>query len=677
MKHFISFQKRKGLSVPVTTDIIYSNESLVHQFNHELMTYGYFLNKDLFERLSIQSEEVIQSVYNDILTGIRRVVGNGGHEPIYRNFPQSVLELSYRDYVYNALSHYWSLGSWRPEDKEYLNREFKIEAVNFKPISLLTIAEYDSIFTDILYSGSSISQNDKVIVDWFIDNGYEFSLSNITFKETIAYVGKRLLENANTPRIPTKDATNVLRIYSAYSGGDEGLKENTRFKNPNANQVRILLSTLEDCYNLEESFKIYREKWLKLLFYLNPLTKKNKTLYPNVYSHAVLLRNSPKELRTFNSRVEELLGNKDILVLDLLKTRSGAFMRRLDHCVRLFGMTALNKWLETKPNLLQSVTTYNHFTDRDKDQSGRGAVLASQSKSEVVTYDALAPLDSKLVSSIKDLLLDNIKASKSNELKDKKIFIDRTLYYRPLALNNRAASLSLDGKVNGTIEVAEEGKTIRMYVHWHGRNDIDLSGLVLTNDGGYTKVGWNGSHLMTDSIVYSGDNTGYSEKNAEYLDINVGKLPSNVEWVITEARIYSGPSSFSAYPEKAVAGWMVRKHPEANNHWIPNTIEHGQVLNSKSKVAYLMALHVPTRSLVYLDLAMGNSIVSGSEDAIKMKMFLETFITLDTGESGVVWDKINQGHILNVISENVVDNKDEADLVFDENTTWEAVAKYF
>lgn len=675
MKNFISLQKRKGLYV-VASEVIHNNDGLVHQLNHELMKYGYVLSRDVFDTLSTQSEAYIQDVYNDLLQGIKRVVGGDGHEPIYRNFPQSVLALSYTEYLMNAICHYWSWGTWRPEDAEYVQREFKLEPVNYKSLSLLTKSEFDSIFTDILYSGSSVSAFDKQILDWFIDNQYTFDFSKITFKETSAYVGKRLMDVASTSKLRTKDATDVLRIWSAYSGGDEGLKENTKFKNPNANQRFVLMNTLNGANNLEESFKIYREKWLRLLFYLNPRTKKNQIMFPNVYKFAEAIRNNPKELRTFNSRVEELFAKGDISVLDLLKTRNGVFARRLDHCVRVFGIVAINKWLETNPNFLQLVSTYNHFTDRDKEQSGRGAVLAGQTKSEVVTYDALEPLDTKLVTNIKFLLTTSMGSIKSKELAKKSIFIDRALYYRPLAVNNRASSLSLDGKCNGTVEVCPAGKVIRMYAHWEGYYDIDLSGLVITKDNGVMKVGWNGQHVLTDSIVYSGDNTGYDEKNAEYLDIVVDKLPSNVEWVITEARIYSGKKSYKDFSGKALAGWMMREKPEANKHWLPQTIEHAQVLNSESKTAYLLALHVPTRNIVYLDLSMGDVIVSTSEDALKMRTYLENLVTFDDGSADIKWDKLNQGHVINLLSENVVAEKETADVVFDENSTWESIAKY-
>ena len=671
MRHFLSFQKRKGLYIPKGTE---SNESLVHQINHELMKYGYVISKNLFDRLSTQNTDYLESLYNDLLTGIRKVTGGGGYEPIYRNFPQSVLELSYTEFLINAIGHYWSFGTWRPEDKGYINREFKLETINYKEISLLEENEYNSIFTDLIYSNTSISAFDKKIIDWFLANNYKFNLSNIKFKEILAYVGQRLLDDVNITTLSIKDATSILRIWSVYSGGDEGLKTNTKFKNPNARQTRVLLNTLNECTNLEESFKVHREKWLRVLFYLNPLTMKNMVKYNNLANYVKRLRNDPKSLKTFNSKVEALLNQKDESVMDLLKGKMGVFTRRLDHLVRLFGASAINIWLENEPNFNQLITAYNHFTERDKLQAGRGAVLASQDKSEVVTYDALEPLDVKLVAEIKDSILSKIQLMTNDTLSDSKVYIDRSLFYRPLGINNRASSLSLDGKGIGTVESIPPSNTIRLYVHWNNRTDIDLSALVITNDNMVAKVGWNGRHMLSTGIIYSGDNTGFSDKNAEYLDIVPSSLPKNIEWIITEARIYSGPRDYSGYNGGARAGWMLRNKPEANNHWLPETLEHSIVLDSKSSTSYLMALHIPTNSLVYLDLAMGNKNISTAEDAIEMRVYLDKFIVSDSDE--IQWDRLNQGHILSLLSKEVVDDVKGADLIFDENTTVEEVSKY-
>ncbi len=696
MKYFIAFQKSKALVI-IAADKSANNQSLAHQFNHELMKYGYVLNKAAFDMLATLTAEEINVIYNDLFSGIKNHVGGGGYEPTYRNFPQSVLALSYEEFILNAVQFYWSGGRWRPEDAAHLKREFNLEPINYKPIGVITEEKFTSLFTDLLYSGASISGFDKQVVDWFIDNGYKFALNKITFKETLSYVGKRLMDNKNILNLPTSDATNVLRIWAAYSGGDEGLKTNTKFKKPNAHQKIIMRNTLERAYNLEESFKVHREPWLRILFWLNPMTKTNRKSFPNLYKFAYALRNEAKTLRTFASRVEELLNKKDILVLELLKTRPGVFMRRLDHTVRLFGISAINKWLEVNPKIDQLITAYNHFTSRDQKQEARGAVLASQSSSSVVTYDAQAPLPTALVINIREALMGRIRLVKNAELSCKKIFINRALYYRPLAVNNRASSMSLDGKVNGTVEQAPKGKTLRLYTTWEDASDIDLSGFLLTKDNAFIKVGWNAAYVGGEGagVVYSGDNTGNYAKNAEYLDITPAKVDKRAEWIIVVANIYAHRhygvkerysfnssrqitnDGFKAFKGKARAGWMAVAKPEANTQWQPDTIEHSMVLNSDANTSCMMAFHVETHNIVYLDLAFGDANVSNAEDAIKLKQYLKTFITLDKGDDEISWEKINQGHVLNILSQNVVDKAEDADIVFDENTTWESVAKYF
>lgn len=677
MKHFISFQKLKGLYVP-TADSNFSSEKLAHQINNELLVYGYYLSKDLFDRLSLKSESYLTELYTDLIGNIIKVSGNDQAKPIYKNFPETVFNTVYSNNSLGIVMNLWAGNQVNVIDSDVFEKEYALEVASLKEITAITENEYNDIFTNILYSNKSISSFDKTILEYFINSGVMFNFGKIKFKEIIAFVGKFLLES-NVTKLPTKDATNVLRIYSAFSGGDEGLKENTKFKVPTARQRRVLLSTLDDCYNLEEAFKINQEKWKRLLFYLNPMTQENFYKYPNVNKYAYLVRNEAKKLKTFNSIVEGLISKRDASVLDVLQKNSGAFMRRLDHMVVLFGFDALKKWLATNPSILNLVTTYNFFTDRDQTQAGRGAILAGQGQSSVVTYGAKDALDSALVSRIKLALLDKIKTVKSADLAGKKVYIDRALYYTPMSMNNRASSLSLDGKPNGTVEqVGKDVKTIRMYIQWDQRNDIDLSGMLINKDGSVIKVGWNGSHNYNNgSVIYSGDNTGQYDKNAEYIDINLQKLPSDVEWIVNDARIYSGPRSFSGYNGGVRAGWMERDKPEANRDWVPKTVTHAQVLNNTSNNAYLMAYHVETRSVVYLDLAIGNNHVSTGADAVKMITFLNTFVTLDDGAPEIKWDKFNQGHILNVLAEDVVSEEKDADIVFSsDKTTWEMVAKY-
>ena len=104
------------------------------------------------------------------------------------------------------------------------------------------------------------------------------------------------------------------------------------------------------------------------------------------------------------------------------------------------------------------------------------------------------------------------------------------------------------------------------------------------------------------------------------------------------------------------------------------TLKSALVLQSESRTAYLMAYHPGSRSIVYLDVAMGNSRVSTAQDALRMRVFLESFVSLNT-DNKVSWDKLNQGHIIALLSAEVVDTPEAAEVCFDVNTTAEQVSR--
>lgn len=668
MKHFISLQKKKGLFINKGNE---NNQNVVHRLNHELMGFGFVLSKDLFEQLSTHPVDELQSIYNDLISNLKKSYGEGGYQPIYKNFPQSVKNMSYEEFYINAILYYWTNGAWSPDDSNYVKREYKIEPTKYKELTLLTEKEYNNIYYDIVYSNSSISAWDKTIINWFLENtDVEVNLSKVKFKETLAFVAKAMLDNEHISKLSTKNATDVLRIVSAYCGGDEGLKENTRFKNFKRFQKQMILNTLNECYNLEEAFKMHREKWLRLLFYLNPTTNKHSNNYPVVSKYAAILRNSPKMLKTFNSYIEEYIENKDETVFELLKKRMGVFSRRLDHLVRVFGAKAIDEFLSGNPNLKQRIEVYNHFKDRDKESEGRTAILASSSASNVVNYKAQEALDSKLVEYIRRSVLKGIKPQL------KKVYIDPVLYYRPMDTNTRANNFSINERAKGTVEKIEgEQNVVRCFVHWEGSSDIDLSAMCIKNNNEVVKVGWNVFHTK-NGVTYSGDNTGKNSRNAEYIDVELNHSTiKEYSWIILDARVYRGPN-YANWRTPVYAGWELRQYPEENTHWLPENLSNVSKIECDSNVAYLLALHVPTKSVVYLDVSSYGSNITGPEDALKMQVYLNKFLSHTSQSEEINWETINQGHILHLIAEHVVDNPENADIVFNEDTTWESVANY-
>ena len=231
MEYFITFQKSKGLNLHKLPPSFDNSPRHSLRIQTELLKYGFVFTSECFGVLENQPDNVLTDVYRDLCAGLERVVGTSGYEPIYRNFPQSVQNMSQEDFVWSAIHHYWSAGTWRPDDLGYLTREFKLDVNKLTEIGLITDNQYESIFTNLIYSNASLSHWDKEIVDYFILNeSIDFDLDRISFKETKAYIGKLLLDSGK--ELSIRSATDLLRIYAAYSGGDEGLKQNTKFKNP-------------------------------------------------------------------------------------------------------------------------------------------------------------------------------------------------------------------------------------------------------------------------------------------------------------------------------------------------------------------------------------------------------------------------------------------------------------
>jgi len=681
MQHFISFQKLKGIHLAENPNNFYDNPEdiynngggrlIVNRINHELMSHGFILDKRLFSNLITQNDATLQTVYNDIVSGLKNLYGDGGYEPIYKNFPQAVLNASDELLFLNAFLHYITFGAWRPEDDAHLSREFKVECVNLKPVSLISKETFDNIFYDLIYSGDSLSNNDKAIVEWFINHDYGYEYNKIPFLETKAFVGSISLAYGQLPSI--NSANEILRIYAVSSGGDAGLKENVKFRKLSNREKRAILYALNACGDLEEAFKTNREKWLKVLFYLNPLTAKNRKAYKMVAKYADLLRNQPKQLRTFASRVEEALRNKDVSVFRLLSKRKGYFMRRINELYSVFGIETIDAFVNAKPSFEQLVTLYNYFDGRRYDKE-RSVVLASESASKVNSFGTQTAMDVKVVDAIQAKLksaMDSV-VSKTN----KKVYIDRKLYFSPIATNNRASSNSINNITTGTSLKFDGKKVIRAYVHWVDRYDIDLSAFIFTENGFVEKIGWNGSYKFSDAVVYSGDNTGRSYKNAEYLDFDLKKLRSmGITWVICDAKVYSGPN-FNRWGGAGVhAGFMLREFPEANNLWLPETVENAIKIESKSSSAYLFAIDVVNSCVVYLDVAQNESNVTNDANAKKILSFTKNIALIDDGSTEVNWNKFGQGHILNMLSSDIVSDRDSAELVFDENTPWETVSR--
>lgn len=671
--------KKRLIASPSTTG--HSNKDLAMALNGVLITRGFILSNAAYEAYAEASAEEIQATIVDLEDMLSTLVPSGDdYSPLIKNFPEGTLAFMKEGNLYSQLCSYYLTGEW--SGVETVSTPITGEDINVESLKTVDIADnvdlvLRDILNDIVFSSSSISKMDKIIVTHLLEYGVDLrgNTSNIPHKETKAFVISIFLDMLDDSPLDTKNATDVLRTWAVYSGGDEGLVEPTKFKSPRCAQRRTLLATLDQCTNLEDSFKMYREMWLKLLHPLHPGTAKNQKKYPTVAAFADKLRNSPKELRTFESYVAEKVEKRDESVFTLLKRRPGAFSRKLDHMVRVFGDKAVDEWLDTDVNLDYLISTFNHFHGRDKESNGRSAVLASSTSSTVVSYKDVETLSTETVDKLRDGALEKIKTKLTS--RDKKAYISPSLFFRPLKVNNRASSASLNGSVSGKVIELEADKTLRSYIMWEGRSDIDLSGFVIDEARNVTKIGWNTSYASkTAAIIYSGDNTGNYKKNSEYLDIYPERFDDGEEWVLTTAVIYAGPSTYAKYPKPVYSGVLALDAPKTKDRsWNPSDLSEAMLVSADSRNVYLTLVHLPTNRAVYLDISNNSSgSITNDDDALQIIDHVINKGILEADQDGEI-TTIRQGHLLSFVFD-TVDDPAEADIVFDEDTQYEEVLKY-
>ena len=190
-----------------------------------------------------------------------------------------------------------------------------------------------------------------------------------------------------------------------------------------------------------------------------------------------------------------------------------------------------------------------------------------------------------------------------------------------------------------------EGKFIRAFTYWEKVNDIDLSAFALTEDGRQEEFSWrNMWSKQNEEITYSGDQTSGYNGGSEYLDVNIDlfkRRNPDFRYVIFCDNVYSG-INFSQCDCKA--GFMIREEdPNKVPFWKgergnlmlerpqkvqaeifdPKTVATSWRINTESTFAYLFAIDLKTREMIWLNLARaGRTTVAGTTSMDWLKKYL-------------------------------------------------------
>jgi hypothetical protein len=375
------------------------------QFDAALASVGFKLSAELLERLSGLSEAAVVHTAKRTLRTVSEMVGDHArHNSYFIDFPANVpdTEEFWMRCVTKALGDDTS--------RENVLTQLAHGVLNL--LSLPTYGRYQHTYEEMLAAQDELiaSAGDRVTVlhlgrdldDELTDLYLALASSTTPLGEDhlrdLKTLAERCALGPQPESIPVREnravvneariavgadllvdtVIDVLRLACALSGGDVTLQEPTRFRALSRPTRRALLASLDAVVAANPA------KLADVHAHREPFKRLGERLHPHEYPrwpHAAdvfAVARGEKEARSFDSRVEKLLDEFDVLgAVQLLKSAPGKLFRALDLLLRIAAdqeerdavvAAAVRVAPEVSGRVVLSVREHFHNRERETDE---------------------------------------------------------------------------------------------------------------------------------------------------------------------------------------------------------------------------------------------------------------------------------------------------------------------
>lgn len=634
------------------------NKVIIATMLKNIESLGFTFSKKVIKSLSSYLKSDIESFYFDILIDLKKMVGaNVSYKPMYANFPEQVMMMDEAELYINAITHYVDsilLGTpdpWLPEYPVEKRPKLKGNA-KLRVIDLGTEEEFFDIFKGLFNSKVAMSPTDREDIEWVLMNHKGKALDLlpeiIPNKENLAFIIKTFRKNDllsdGLLKKYFKTATDVLRLATAFSGGDVSLADNTKFISFKRSDRKLILRIMESLSTyIQEDMLRHKNKWIRLGERLHPGEFSSR--FPKTYKAFKDIRED-EPIVTFNGSVEECFQTNNIKeLLALLSSRPGEFARKLDRMLRGFigdkSKTVLNKFEEVAEKVSSTVLMQvrAHFINRNN-QPFR-SFFPKGSVANVMTIDnQLPPYKAEVCDRVVEIC-DNA-LMKIFEVKGElgKVYVDEALKECTVPFALRSASKSFKTISRGSRITLEPGNTIRLFMHWKnigstepsddknakrrdtsgyyshedesGRVDLDLSAVFLNDK--FDNMGAICYYDLRNEqykACHSGDITSAPRGASEFIDIDIkSALKYGARYVVMSVNSYTH-QMFKDIPE-CYAGCMMRTNNNSGEIYEPSTVNNKFDLTAESKIAIPLIFDLLERKLIWCDVSMHASMITSN-----------------------------------------------------------------
>lgn len=674
----------KSLSAAVSE----KNKQIVATMNKNIEVFGYTMSEVLFDKLVHMKAKNREVVYDALVNGLKELTGaDKVYNPMYPNFPESVMEKDDFELYFNAIVHYWSFGTLLPYE-EKKERAPLFNTVKVKVLDAGSFDDLNDIFNNLCASKTSLSKSD--VDDMiFILNSTKVTLPDeIPFKENAACVCRLLVDtgvdtDGSLCKKYVKTATDVLRLVTAMSDGDVSLAENTKFRNLKRSERRIIMNLLAGCGNAAEDMNRYAGRWIRVGEKLHPGEFAKNDRYTKVVRAFDVIRNDGK-IQSFAGKVDAAVVSKDVnTVVSLLKKRPGEFARRIDFLLCTFDKdtdrkTVIMGFASVAKDVLSTVLLQvrEHFINKldgnddmrvffPKGNLARSYYIKNDKK-ETIPEDAM-----KMVIAVCENVLINIYGNREFL---GKVYIDEVLKDYTVPFSLRSAGKTMISVSRGSrIAIDDSAKIIRPFIWWTNTKDniidVDLSVAVFADDWNCLEhVSYNNLESDRFGICHSGDiiNGGPvdGEGAAEFIDLDIDKaLSAGARYAVFNVYNFSN-ESFSKM-EHAAFGFMTRNDMKSGEIFEPSTVKQRMDLASATTTCIPVIFDLKERVFVWCDMALTADHVRAGFGGINVESNLPSVVVTCKAMVDVKKPNLYDLFTFNAKARGVItDNPDEADIRF-------------
>lgn len=664
------------------------NKQIVATMNKNIEVFGYTMSEALFDKLVHMKAKNREVMYNTLVNGLEEITGaDRVYNPMYPNFPESVMEKDDFELYFNAIVHYWSFGTLLP----YEEKKERVPLFNVAKVKVLEAGSFDDlndIFNNLCASKTSLSKSDVEDMIFILNSAKVTLPDEIPFKENAACVCRLLVDTGVDTdgylcRKYIKTATDVLRLVTAMSDGDVSLAENTKFRNLKRGERRIIMNLLAGCGNAAEDMSRYAGRWIRVGEKLHPGEFAKNERYTKAVQAFGVIRNDGK-IKSFAGRVDAAVASGDVnTVVSLLKKRPGEFARRIDFLLRTFDKDADRKAViisfasvakdVSSTVLLQVREHFINKLDGSDDMRvffPKGNLARSyyvkNNKTKTIPEDVM-----KMVIAVCESTLVNIYGNREFL---GKVYIDEALKNYTVPFSLRSAGKTMTAVSRGSrIAIDDSAKIIRPFIWWTNTKDniidVDLSVAVFADNWDCLEhVSYTNLKSSRFGICHSGDITNGGpvdgEGVAEFIDLDIEKaLSAGARYAAFNVYNFSD-ENFSKM-EHAAFGFMTRNDMKSGEIFEPSTVKQRMDLASATTTCIPVIFDLRERVLIWCDMALTADHVRAGYGGINVESNLPSVVVTCKAMVDVKKPNLYDLFTFNAKARGVItDNPDEADIRF-------------